>query len=193
MDHREILKGEFDQVSRIGKVPISIPKGVQIALSPDGVASVKGAKGEMKIETLKNVDLRLADGRLIVERHGDEPQERAYHGLYHRLITNAIKGVTIGYNRELELQGVGYRADMQGKTLVLNVGRSHDVRFPTPAGITLTTPKNTQIIVSGIDKQAVSQAAAQIRGVCPPEPYKGKGIRYLGESVRRKVGKTGAK
>lgn len=180
-------------MSRIGKVPIPIPSGVQVRISPEIAVSVKGPKGEVTVATLKNVDCKQTDGKLHVARHSDEQQDRAFHGLYHRLITNAIKGVTLGYTRELELQGVGYRAEMKGKDLVLAVGRSHEVRFPSPAGITLAVPKNTQIIVTGIDKQVVSQTAAQIRGVCPPEPYKGKGIRYLGENVRRKVGKTGAK
>lgn len=180
-------------MSRIGKVPIVIPSGVQVSISPDVVVSVKGAKGELSVDTRRNVAVKSEDGKLIVERHSDQRQHRAYHGLYHRLITNAITGVTEGYRKELEIQGVGFKADMTGGELVMTLGWSHQVRYQPPAGVQVETPAPTKVVVTGIDKQAVHQAAAQIRAARPPEPYKGKGVRYLGEAVRRKVGKTGVK
>lgn len=180
-------------MSRIGKVPIAIPPGVQVIVSPETVVSVKGAKGELTVDTRGNVSVKSVDGALIVERHSDQRQDRAFHGLYHRLITNAIRGVTEGYKKELEVQGVGFKADMAGPELTLTLGWSHPVHYRPPAGVQIETPAPTKIVVSGIDKQAVHQAAAQIRAARPPEPYKGKGVRYLGEIVRRKVGKTGVK
>jgi len=180
-------------MSRIGKVPIKVPSGVQVKISPEMVASIKGPKGEMAIDTKKNVTVKQSGDALHVERHSDEMQDRAFHGLYHRLISSAIEGVTKGYAKELELVGVGYKAELRGKELVLNVGKSHEVRYQPPAGITLASPNPTRVVISGISKQAVGQEAARLRMIAPPEPYKGKGIRYVGEAVRRKVGKSGAK
>lgn len=180
-------------MSRIGKVPIPIPSGVQITISPEMTATVKGPKGEMQVPTLGNVTLKIEDGNLLVLRHSDNQQDRAFHGLYHRLITNAITGVTEGYRKNLEMIGVGYRAEMKGATLVMSVGRSHQEFFEAPAGVAVATPAQTAISVTGIEKEKVHQAAAAIRSICPPEPYKGKGIRYRGEKVRRKVGKASAK
>lgn len=180
-------------MSRIGKVPIPIPEGLQVEISAEMVVSVKGPKGSLTVDTRNRVIVTQEDGTLRLARPGDEKQQRADHGLYHRLITNAIHGVIQGYRRELELVGVGYKAEMQGADLVLNVGRSHQVRITSPEGVKVETPKPTQVLIDGIDKQKVTQAAARIRSVCPPEPYKGKGIRYLGETVKRKVGKTGLK
>lgn len=180
-------------MSRIGKVPIPIPEGLQVEISPEMVVSVKGPKGTLSVDTRNRVAVTQKDGALHLVRPGDEKQQRANHGLYHRLITNAIIGVTQGYNRELELVGVGYKAEMRGADLILNVGRSHEVRIASPEEVKIETPKPTQVLIGGIDKQKVTQAAARIRSVCPPEPYKGKGIRYLGEKVKRKVGKAGLK
>jgi large subunit ribosomal protein L6 len=146
----------------------------------------------MSVDTRGNVSVASQGGSVKVERHSDERQDRAFHGLYYRLITSAIEGVTKGYQKSLELQGVGYKAEMQKGELALNVGRTHQVRYAPPAGVKVEVPAPTQIVISGIDKQAVHQAAAYIRAICPPEPYKGKGIRYQGEIVRKKVGKTGA-
>jgi large subunit ribosomal protein L6 len=180
-------------VSRIGKVPIKIPKGVAVTVTPEMVVRIKGPKGEVSIDTKRNVKVGQTDGSLTVERHTDEMQDRAFHGLYHRLISGGIVGVTNGYTKELELVGVGYKADFKGQELVMNVGKSHEVRYRPPTGITVATPNPTRIVVSGVSKQAVGQEAARLRAVAPPEPYKGKGVRYVGEMVRRKVGKSGAK
>ncbi|MBI1783697.1 50S ribosomal protein L6 [Candidatus Sumerlaeota bacterium] len=180
-------------MSRIGKVPIKLPQGVQVKVGPDKVVAVKGPKGEVAVETQNHVSLDLKGDTLHVGRHSDEMQDRAFHGLYHRMLTNAIAGVTKGYTKELELQGVGYKAEVRGKELVLNVGKSHEVKHQIAAGVTISTPNPTRIVLSSSDKYKVGQEAARIRAVAPPEPYKGKGIRYVGEIVRRKVGKSGAK
>lgn len=179
-------------MSRIGKIPINIPAGVDVKLSPGAELFVKGPKGTATLIYHGHVDVKQDGASLLVFRHSDESQDRAYHGLYQRLIGNMVKGVTIGFSKELELVGVGYRAAMDGKTLVLNLGFSHEIRFEPPIGIALAAPKPTTIIVTGVDKQQVGQAAAEIRAFRPPEPYKGKGIRYTGEHIRRKVGKSGA-
>lgn len=180
-------------MSRIAKVPIPLPKGVQASISPDMVVNLKGPKGEMKVDTKGNVKVAQAGDSLTVQRHGDEMSHRAFHGLYHRLISAAILGVTQGYVKELDLVGVGYKGELKGKELVLNVGKSHEVRYTPPAGIAIQLTNPTRIVISGVSKQAVGQEAARLRAVAPPEPYKGKGIRYVGEHVRRKVGKTGTK
>jgi large subunit ribosomal protein L6 len=178
-------------VSRIGKIPIAIPKGVEVKLEQT-VLSVKGPKGAADLDYRGHVTVRQEDGQIHVQRHSDSIQDRAFHGLYQRLVGNLVSGVTEGFSKKLELVGVGYRAAMDGKTLVLNLGYSHDIKVPPPEGISFATPAPTQIIVSGIDKQVVGQVSANIRGLRPPEPYKGKGIRYAGEKIRRKVGKAGA-
>ncbi len=179
-------------MSRIGKLPIAIPSGVQVNVTPTQV-SVKGPKGTLKVETRGHVDVKIEDGKIVVLRWNDQRQSRAYHGLYQRLIQNSVTGVTTGYKKELEIQGVGYKAAVQGKKLVLNLGHSHPIEVDPPSGITLSAPKPTEVIIEGIDKQLVGQVAANIRGHRPPEPYKGKGVRYKGEYVRRKVGKTSGK
>lgn len=180
-------------MSRIAKVPISVPSGVQLSVDPGMVVTIKGPKGELRVNTLKNVTVKEKDGKFLVERHSDENQDRAFHGLYHRLITNAITGVTKGYERALELQGVGYKAEMKGRDLQLTVGWSHTYLYKPGPGIEISVPEPTQIVIKGIDKELVNRTASEIRKVRPPEPYKGKGIRFKGESVRRKVGKTGVK
>lgn len=178
-------------MSRIGKVPIQIPKGAQVTLAGTTIA-VKGPKGDSALDTKGHVELVQEGESLLVRRHSDARQDRAYHGLYHRLIGNMFRGVTEGFEKRLELVGVGYRAQMQGQTLVLSVGYSHDINVEPRDGVTFATPAPTQIVVSGFDKSIVGQIAADIRAIRPPEPYKGKGIRYADEYVRRKVGKSGA-
>ncbi len=178
-------------MSRIGKAPIELPKGVEVTV--DGsVVRVKGPKGELEQHIRPEVGVSIEDGRVVVTRAADSKRHRAYHGLTRALVANMVQGVTAGFRKGLEIVGVGYRADKRGGTLVLNVGYSHDVQYPEPEGITITTPNQTTIVVEGIDKQKVGQVAAELRAVRPPEPYKGKGIRYQGEQVRRKAGKTGA-
>lgn len=180
-------------MSRIAKVPIPVPSGVQVSVDPAMIVTIKGPKGELTVDTRKNVKVSEQDGKFLVERHSDQSQDRAFHGLYYRLITNAIHGVTEGYESYLELQGVGYRAEMRGGELVLTVGRSHTYNYVPLPGIEITVPEPTQVVVKGIDKELVNRTAAEIRLKRPPEPYKGKGIRFKGEAVRRKVGKTGVK
>ena len=175
-------------MSRIGRQPIPVPDGVTIDVGT-GLVSVKGPKGELS--QIVNVEMKVsqADGTLTVERPTDRGDHRALHGLTRSLIANMVEGVTSGYEKRLEIQGVGYRARLQGKALELSVGYSHPVTMQAPEGIEFEVPQQTEVIVRGIDKQAVGETAAQIRRVRPPEPYKGKGIRYAGEQVRRKVGK----
>ena len=179
-------------MSRIGKQPIPVPGGVTVSVDGSTVR-VKGPKGEMVRTFRPEMTIALSDGVLTVERPSESQQDRAMHGLTRALLANMVEGVTTGYRKALELVGVGYRAEKKGKTLVLTVGYSHQVVYPEAEGLTITTPAPTQIVVEGIDKQQVGQAAAEIRSVRPPEPYKGKGIRYQGEYVRRKAGKAGAK
>jgi len=177
-------------MSRIGKAPIAIPKGVEIKIDGSHV-TVKGPKGELDREIDADMTLKQADGELRVTRPSDQPRHRAIHGLTRALVFNMVAGVTEGYSKTLELHGVGYRAQMQGKELSLALGYSHPVNVPAPEGVEFEVDGTTKIIVKGIDKQAVGQAAADVRKLRPPEPYKGKGIRYEGEYVRRKAGKAG--
>jgi large subunit ribosomal protein L6 len=179
-------------MSRIGKVPVTIPKGVDVKLDKNEIA-VKGPKGQLLLVIPQRVTVKSEGGAVTVERHGDDKQSRAFHGLAQRLIRNMVIGVTDGFSKELEIQGVGYRAAMDGAKLTMQLGYSHPVVFDPPTGVQIQVPKPTSVIVSGYDKQKVGQVAAEIRMKRPPEPYKGKGIRYAGEYVRRKVGKTGAK
>jgi large subunit ribosomal protein L6 len=175
-------------VSRIGKQPIPIPDGVNVDIAPGRVA-VKGPRGELTQAVSHEMKLELTDGTLTVSRPTDRGPHRALHGLTRSLVANMVEGVTNGYERRLEIQGVGYRARLQGRTLELNVGFSHPVSVEAPEGIEFEVPQPTQVIVRGIDKQLVGETAARIRRMRPPEPYKGKGIRYAGEQIRRKVGK----
>lgn len=179
-------------MSRVGKKPVAIPKGVELEIDGTRVR-VKGPKGELVREFRPEVAIRVEDGAALVERKSDAKAHRAFHGLSRALLANMVAGVTEGFRKGLEIVGVGYRAEKRGKTLVLNVGYSHQVEYPEPEGISIGTPSPTTVVVEGIDKQQVGQVAAEIRSVRPPEPYKGKGIRYQGEHVRRKAGKTGAK
>lgn len=179
-------------MSRIGKLPINVPAKVSVTITPTSV-TVKGPKGELKVEHLGRVAVEQEGDVLNVKRFDDSRQSRAFHGLYQRLIRNNVVGVTEGFRKELEIQGVGYRAALQGKDLNLSLGFSHPMVIAPPAGITFSTPKPTTVIVEGIDKQAVGQIAAEIRSKRPVEPYKGKGVRYVGEHVIRKAGKSAKK
>jgi large subunit ribosomal protein L6 len=179
-------------MSRIGRKPIPVPENVEITVDGSRVR-VKGPKGELERTLPAAMSVALENGELQVSRPSDEKEHRALHGLTRALLANMVEGVTTGFRRALEIVGVGYRAEKKGDTLVLNVGYSHLVQYPEPPGISLTAPSPTTVVVEGIDKQMVGQVAAEIRAVRPPEPYKGKGIRYQGEQVRRKAGKAGAK
>ena len=175
-------------MSRIGRQPIELPAGVNVAISP-GRVQVNGPLGELSQQVPARMQVEQRDGEIVVTRPTERGEDRALHGLTRTLIANMVEGVTKGFEKHLEIQGVGYRAALRGTDLELNVGYSHPVVKKAPAGITFDVPVPTQIVVKGTDKQAVGQIAADIRKVRPPEPYKGKGIRYEGEYVRRKVGK----
>lgn len=179
-------------MSRIGRQPVPVPEGVNVTIDGSTV-TVKGPKGELKRAFPREMTIERSDGNLIVTRQSDAKRHRALHGLTRALLANMVHGVHQGYRRALEIVGVGYKAEKKGSVLVLTVGYSHVVSYPEPAGITLSTASPTAVVVEGIDKQQVGQVAAEIRAVRPPEPYKGKGIRYQGEQVRRKAGKAGAK
>jgi large subunit ribosomal protein L6 len=178
-------------MSRIGNMPIQIPAAVEMAIGDDNTVTVKGPKGSLTQRFDRRMRLNRDNGAVLVERPDDQREHRSLHGLTRTLLNNMVVGVTDGYKRDLEIQGVGYRAALDGGTLVLSVGFSHQVRMAPPEGITYTLDGNTRVSVLGIDKQAVGEEAARIRRVRPPEPYKGKGIRYAGERVRRKAGKAG--
>jgi large subunit ribosomal protein L6 len=175
-------------MSRIGKKPIEIPAGVSVSLSP-GRVMVNGPLGELSQLVPQRMKVEQSDGEIVVTRPTERGDDRALHGLTRSLVANMIEGVTKGFEKRLEIQGVGYRAALRGQSLELSVGFSHSVVIDPPAGITFEVPSATEVIVKGIDKQQVGQTASEVRAVRPPEPYKGKGIRYEGEYVRRKVGK----
>jgi large subunit ribosomal protein L6 len=175
-------------VSRIGKQPIELPAGVSVSLSP-GRVMVNGPLGELAQEVPQRIAIEQADGEIVVTRPTERGEDRALHGLTRSLVANMVEGVTKGFEKALEIQGIGYRASLRGADLELNVGYSHPVVMKAPDGITFDVPAPNQVIVKGIDKQRVGQVAAEVRAVRPPEPYKGKGIRYAGEYVRRKIGK----
>ena len=175
-------------MSRIGKRPIEVPAGVIVSVDP-GRVTVSGPKGELRQDVPTRMKIEQEDGSIVVTRPTERGDDRALHGLTRTLIANMVEGVTNGFEKRLEIQGVGYRAALSGTDLELQVGYSHPVRITPREGISFEVPVPTQVIVRGIDKQVVGQTAAEIRKVRPPEPYKGKGIRYEGEFVRRKVGK----
>jgi large subunit ribosomal protein L6 len=175
-------------MSRIGKQPIPVPDGVEVSIEPP-LVKVKGPKGELQEHVARDMTVSQENGEIVVTRASDRGEHRALHGLTRSLIANMVQGVTEGFEKALEIQGVGYRANLRGKALELSVGFSHTVPIEAPEGIEFEVPQPTQIVVRGISKQAVGEAAARIRKVRPPEPYKGKGIRYRGEYVQRKVGK----
>jgi large subunit ribosomal protein L6 len=175
-------------VSRIGKKPIVVPAGVIVSVDP-GRVTVAGPKGELRQVVPQRMKITEEEGTVLVSRPTERGEDRALHGLTRTLIANMVEGVTEGFEKRLEIQGVGYRATLSGTTLELSVGYSHTVRIVPREGVTFEVPIPTQVVVRGIDKQVVGQTAAEVRKVRPPEPYKGKGIRYEGEYVRRKVGK----
>src|SRR6186997_8160 len=176
-------------MSRIGRQPIEIPSGVTLEVSPGGNVTVSGPLGTLEQRIPARMQIAQEDGVVTVTRPTERGQDRALHGLTRTLVANMVEGVTKGFEKRLELQGVGYRAALQGTDLRLDVGYSHPVVIKAPQGISFEVPSNTEILVKGVDKQQVGQTAAEVRKVRPPEPYKGKGIRYAGEYVRRKVGK----
>jgi large subunit ribosomal protein L6 len=175
-------------MSRIGKQPIPVPEGVEVTIERE-LVRVKGPKGELQERVSRDMDVKQDNGQIVVTRPSDRGEHRALHGLTRSLISNMVDGVTNGFEKRLEIQGVGYRAQLQGRKLVLALGYSHPVEIEAPEGIEFEVPQPTRIVVRGISKQAVGEVAANIRKRRPPEPYKGKGIRYEGEYVARKVGK----
>ena len=179
-------------MSRIGRKPITIPAGVQVTLK-DGVVTAKGPKGELTQKFHQNITIAIEGNEIVVTRPNDEKENRALHGLTRTLVANMVEGVANGFTKELEVNGVGYRVAKQGKDLVMNLGYSHQVFMSEIPGITIEVPNPNKIIISGPDKQLVGQFAAEVREKRPPEPYKGKGIKYVTEHIRRKEGKTGAK
>ena len=176
-------------MSRIGKQPVSLPKGVDVSLDGPTIR-VKGKNGELTLDVHPAMRLEVDDAEIRVTRPSDASRHKALHGLTRSLVANMVEGVTDGFTRTLEIVGVGYRAEMKGSTLHMALGFSHPITFESPQGVTIETPNQTTVVVKGADKQAVGQAAAVIRGFRPPEPYKGKGVRYQGEQIRRKAGKT---
>lgn len=176
-------------MSRVGSKPIELPAGATVAVDGRRV-TVKGSKGELAWDLPDGIRASVDGTTVTVERDNEEKTTRALHGTARSLLANMAEGVTTGYTRQLEIEGVGFRAQLQGTTLVLNVGYSHEIRYEGIEGVDIQVPKDTIVVVSGADKQAVGQAAARIRAFCPAEPYKGKGIKYKGEHIRRKAGKT---
>ena len=180
-------------MSRIGRKPVALPSGVTVEVTGSTVV-VKGPKGELSYVLLPEVSLDIQEAEIVVNRIDDEAESRARHGLTRQLVQNMVTGVSSGFEKRLEIIGVGYKADAKGKTLTLNLGFSHPIDFPVPEGIEIAQDEKNKniLIISGIDKQQVGQVASVIRGYRPPEPYKGKGVRYIDEYVRRKAGKTAA-
>jgi len=179
-------------MSRIGKLPIVVPKGVDVAIAGE-VITVKGPKGQLQVKLLHGISAAVEDGSINVTRANEERETRSFHGLVRALLANAATGVSEGWSKELEIVGIGYRAESQGKSVVFNLGYSHPINFAVPDGIEIEVDgKANKIKVNGIDRQQVGQIAAEIRGLRPPEPYKGKGVRYSDERVRTKAGKQGA-
>lgn len=178
-------------MSRVGRKPIQIPKGVTVAFK-DSVVNVKGPQGELSASVHKNVSVQVKDSQVVITRKSDDKEVRALHGLWRALTQNMISGVSMGFSKKLEIVGVGYRAEMKGKKLQLLLGFSHPILFGPPEGVKIETPTQTSIMISGVDKQLVGLVAAKIRSFRPPEPYKGKGVKYEGEYIRRKAGKAAA-
>lgn len=177
-------------MSRIGKKIIDLPAAVKVAVSPEGGVKVEGPKGKLEWTLPKQISARIENSSLVVERASELRSVRALHGLSRALVANMVAGVSTGFVKDLEIQGVGFKAALQGKVLNLSLGFSHPVLFPIPEGIKITVTENTKIKIEGIDKKVVGQVAADIRAYYPPEPYKGKGVRYAGEQIVRKEGKT---
>ena len=178
-------------MSRIGRMPITVPAGVTVTITEDNFATVKGPKGELKKQLHGDMIIKQENGAIEVTRPSEIKKHKALHGLTRTLLNNMVVGVTDGFKKELEINGVGYRAQMQGTTLVLNLGYSHNVEMVAPEGVTIEVPNPNSIIISGSDNQVVGQFAAEVREKRPPEPYKGKGIKYIDERIIRKEGKAG--
>jgi large subunit ribosomal protein L6 len=179
-------------MSRIGRLPVPLTGGVKVEVAGRTV-TVKGPKGQLKQDLPSGIDAEVADGRVLVKRRDDSKPQRALHGLTRALINNAVVGVTTGFSKDLEIQGVGYRAQLAGSSVSFTLGYTHAIDFPIPTGIQIAVDKQTKLTVTGIDRQQVGQVAAKIRSLRPPDVYKGKGVRYVNEVVRKKAGKTGAK
>jgi len=180
-------------MSRIGKAPVAVPNGVTVTLKDGNVISVKGPKGELTRSLPSAMTVKQENGTVTVTRPSDEDQHKSLHGLTRTLIANMVEGVTKGFSKNLELVGVGYKAEVRPYGLQLALGYSHPIEYRAPQGIKLTAPAPTQIVVEGANKEVVGQVAAEIRSLRPPEPYKGKGVKYAGEQIRRKAGKAGGK
>ena len=180
-------------MSRIGKMPVAIPEGVEVTVADGNLVTVKGPKGTLTQQLEPSMTIKQEGAELLVSRPDDGKENRALHGLTRALLHNMVVGVSEGFKKELEINGVGYRAAKEGKNLVMNLGYSHQVIVPEIDGITIDVPSANKVVISGPDKQKVGQFAAEVREKRPPEPYKGKGIKYVDEVIRRKVGKTGAK
>lgn len=180
-------------MSRIGKAPVIFENGVQVTVSPANEVTVKGAKSSLKIGMLPAISAKVDGNKVVLTRKDDSKESRSLHGLYRALIQNAVTGVSKGFTRGLELQGVGYRANVAGKKLELSLGYSHPIHFEIPEGIEIKVEKQTSISIIGANKELVGQVAAKIRSFRPPEPYLGKGVRYTGEHIRRKAGKSAGK
>lgn len=178
-------------MSRVGKMPIAVPKGVQVKIS-ENMIEVSGPKGKLSHNLFNGITMKIEDDLVIIKRASDQKIHKSLHGLTRTLVANMVVGVTDGFTKELEINGVGYRAQLQGRNLVFSLGFSHPINFPLPEGIEVEIDKQTKLSVKGIDKNLVGETAAKIRGLKKPEPYKGKGIKYKDEHIRRKVGKTGA-
>jgi large subunit ribosomal protein L6 len=184
-------------MSRIGKQPVVVPSGVTVTVSKDNLLVVKGPKGELKQEVDRDITIEVKDGQVTFTRPTDQIRHRAMHGLYRSLVNNMVQGVTQGYKKNLELVGVGFKASNQGNLIDLSLGFSHNIIFEVPKELTVKTGQekgdNPKIYLEGVDKQLIGQVAAKLRGLRKPEPYKGKGVRYIGEVVRRKAGKAAGK
>jgi large subunit ribosomal protein L6 len=180
-------------MSRVGRAPVFVDKSVQVSVNPKNEVTVKGAKHSLTIPMRPEIKAKVEDGKVVLTTVNNEPRTRGFHGLYRALIQNAVTGVTKGWTRELELNGVGYRAAVSGKKLELTLGYSHPVIYMIPQGIEITVDKQTKIIVTGPNRETVGQVAAKIRSFRPPEPYLGKGVKYADEKIRRKAGKSAAK
>lgn len=179
-------------MSRVGKLPVVLPQGVKVSVSSN-TFTVEGPKGKLTQDYIPEVDIKIEGQQALVTRKNDSKQARSFHGLYRNLLNNMVVGVSQGYNKALQINGVGYRAELKGKSLLLNLGYSTQMEYMVPQGITIQVENQTRIVVSGIDKAQVGQVSSEIRSIRPPEPYKGKGIKYETETIRRKVGKSGIK
>lgn len=177
-------------MSRIGKMPVTVPSGVTVTVK-ENIITVKGAKGELSQDFQPEISFDIKDSEVVVNRANESKRARSFHGLYRNLLNNMIIGVTKGFQKTLVINGVGYRAELKGDTLLMNLGYSTTIEYVVPEGVSVAVEGNNKVTVSGMDKAKVGQAAVEIRGLRPPEPYKGKGIKYENEIIRRKVGKTG--